>query len=105
MAGKTSRLFIITGLYDFYNILCESHIILDTLYRLLRIVPIEADKGGVWKMCGHLLEGEADNNGSVKANPEFQEQEPLVGCCTHEVAVALGLPMPVAILYEGIVTT
>ena len=56
-------------------------------------------------MSRHLLEGEADDDRSVEAYAKLQEQEPLGGCCAYEVAVALGLPVPVAILHEGIVAT
>ena len=83
----------------------ECHVAADALGGQLWIVSVKADEGGVWKLCGHLLEGEADDDGSVEAHSELQEQEPLVGCRVHEVAVALGLPVPVAILHEGIVAT
>ena len=56
-------------------------------------------------MCGHLLEGEADDAGSVEAYAKLKEQERLVGCLVHEVVVAFGLTVPVTVLYEGIVTT
>ena len=56
-------------------------------------------------MSRHLLEWKADDDGSVEAYAKLQEQEPLAGCRAHEVAVALGLTVPVAILHEGIVAT
>ena len=37
----------------------------------LGIVSVKADEGGVWKLCGHLLEGEADDDGSVEAHAKF----------------------------------
>jgi len=83
----------------------ECHVATDALGGQLRIVTVEADEGGVWELCGHLFEGEADDDGSVEAYAKLQEQEPLAGCRAHEVAVALGLLVPVAILHEGIVTT
>ena len=84
---------------------CECHVATDALGGQLRIVTIEADEGGVWELCGHLLEGEANDDRSVEAYAKLQEQEPLGGCCAYEVAVALGLPVPVVILHEGIVAT
>lgn len=56
-------------------------------------------------MSGHLLEGEADDGRSVEAYAKLKEQERLVGCLVDEVVVAFGLPVPVTVLYEGIVTT
>ena len=56
-------------------------------------------------MCGHLLEGEADDAGSVEAYAKLKEQERLVGSLVDEVVVAFGLPVPVAVFYKGIVTT
>lgn len=90
---------------DLLHAFGECHVATDALGGQLRIVTVEADEGGVWELCGHLFEGEADDDGSVEAYAKLQEQEPLVGCRAHEVAVALGLPVPVAILHEGIVTT
>ena len=52
-------------------------------------------------MGGHLLEREADDDGSVEAYTKLQEQEPFVGSGMHEIVIALGLLVPVVILYEG----
>ena len=82
----------------------ESHISADALGGQLRIVAVETDEGGVWKPRGHLFEREADDDGSIEAYAKLQEQEPLVGCRVHEIAVTLCLPMPVGVLHESIVT-
>ena len=90
---------------DLLHAFGECHVATDALGGQLRIVTVEADEGGVRESCRHLLEGEADDDRSVEAYAKLQEQEPLGGCCAYEVAVALGLPVPVAILHEGIVAT
>ena len=56
-------------------------------------------------MRGHLLEWEADDAGSIEAYAKLKEQERLVGSLVDEVVVAFGLPVPVTVLYEGIITT
>ena len=69
------------------------------------MVSVKADESSIWKMSRHLLEWEADDDGRVEAHTELQKQEPLVGCRAHEVAVSLGLTVPVFILHKSIVTT
>ena len=64
---KVHRIFI----QDLLHAFCECHIAADALGGQLWIVSVKADEGGVWKMCGHLLEGEADDDGSVEAHAKF----------------------------------
>ena len=60
-----------TFLNNLLHAFCECHIAADALGGQLWIVSVKADEGGVWKLCGHLLEGEADDDGSVEAHAKF----------------------------------
>lgn len=55
---------------------------------LLWIVAVEADEGGVGEALRHLLEGEADDAGSVVADAKFKQQKVSFGGISYEVAVA-----------------
>lgn|GEM_PF-6583045 len=50
----------------------ESHVSADALCSQLGIIAVEADKHGVWELCGHLLEGETDDDGSVETYTKLQ---------------------------------
>ena len=39
----------------------------------LRIVAIEADKGGIRELGSHVFEGKTDDDGSVEAYAKFQK--------------------------------
>ena len=71
----------------------------------MRKVAIETYEGGVGELRSHPLEGEAYDAGRVEAYAKLKEQERLAGCLVDEVVEAFGLPVPVTVLYEGIVTT
>ena len=69
----------------------------------MRIVAVEADKGGLWELCCHALEGETDDDGRVEAYAKLQKQQTLGAGLLDDLLIAAGLLVPMGIFYKSVI--